>query len=662
MRVVTGSADAGTGSNTLLAMIAAETLAVPLEAVSVLSMDTRDAPPELGAWASRFTMTGGNATRLAAEQAREELVRAGADLLEAAPRDVRLGEGRVFVAGSPERGLAFREIVRAHGTIHARARFDTPTDALGPSGYGNISVAYSFAAHAAEVEVDPDTGHVRVVRYVAAHDVGRALNPLAVEGQIQGGVAMGLGAALQETLTYEGGRPVQRSFLDYRIPLATDLPPIEVILVEPEDPGRAVRRQVGRRAGAGRRAARDRQRGGPRDRDPVHRAAHHPRPRGRRPSAPATAGCRGAPTRASIPPSGASPASARSTRRWSSRCSGTSAPGGRGGRRAPRAWRPSGPRRSPSWSAPSPRPTAGAGRWAAAPISWPGCARASTTPSASWTSPRCPSWPRSPTEPDRLRLGAGVRLARLLERHEIRSRLPSLHAAVTHIATPQVRNMATVGGNLCQQKRCWFFRGGFLCYKAGGWTCPCYAVLGDNRQHAVVEADRCAAVGPSDLATVLAALDATVWTWGPRRERWVPIERFYRGPGEPDLAPGEIVRAVEIPWPAPGTVALYEKVAPARRRLRHRVGRRDPARARARLRAGADRPRRRRRPAPPGGGGRARPRRGPARRGDGRPGGGGGSWSTRSPSPGTRTRSTWRAGWWPGSSAGRRARGAGDRP
>jgi CO/xanthine dehydrogenase FAD-binding subunit len=165
-------------------------------------------------------------------------------------------------------------------------------------------------------------------------------------------------------------------------------------------------------------------------------------------------------------------------------------------------------------------------------------------------------------EPDRLRLGAGVRLARLLERPEIRSRLPSLHAAVTHIATPQVRNMATVGGNLCQQKRCWFFRGGFLCYKAGGWTCPCYAVLGDNRQHAVVEADRCAAVGPSDLATVLAALDATVWTWGPRRERWVPIERFYRGPGEPDLAPGEIVRAVEIPWPAPRTVALYEKVAP----------------------------------------------------------------------------------------------------
>jgi hypothetical protein len=82
---------------------------------------------------------------------------------------------------------------------------------------------------------------------------------------------------------------------------------------------------------------------------------------------------------------------------------------------------------------------------------------------------------------DRLRLGAGVKLARLLELGEIATRLPALREAVAHIATPQVRNMATVGGNLCQQKRCWFFRGGFLCYKAGGWTCPCYAVLGDSR-------------------------------------------------------------------------------------------------------------------------------------------------------------------------------------
>jgi CO/xanthine dehydrogenase Mo-binding subunit/CO/xanthine dehydrogenase FAD-binding subunit len=561
VRVVTGSADAGTGSNTLLAMIAAETLAVPLEAVSVLSMDTQDAPPELGAWASRFTMTGGHAARLAAERAREELVRAGADLLEAAPRDVRLGDGRVFVAGSPERGLAFRDVVRARGTIHARARFDTPTDALGPSGYGNISVAYSFAAHAAEVEVDPDTGRVRVVRYVAAHDVGRALNPLAVEGQIQGGVAMGIGAALQETMGYEGGRLVQRSLLDYRIPLATDLPPIEVILVEPGDPG-----------------------------------------------GPFGAKSVGEPGLVAAPPAIANAVAHAIGIRFTElpitpdrvvaalRARDGGLPGGADPRLHPGLWRVAGVRALyPSVVFPLLRDVGA--RWARRPArprrveterpaSLAELERAlaaadgQTLPMGGGTDllagmrqgiyhpervvdlTAVPELARIAAGPDGLRLGAGVRLARLLEWPEIRSRLPSLHAAVSHIATPQVRNMATVGGNLCQQKRCWFFRGGFLCYKAGGWTCPCYAVLGDNRQHAVVEADRCAAVGPSDLATALAALDATVWTWGPRRERRLPIERFYRGPGEPDLGAGEIVRAVDVPWPAPGTIALYEKVAP----------------------------------------------------------------------------------------------------
>jgi CO/xanthine dehydrogenase Mo-binding subunit/CO/xanthine dehydrogenase FAD-binding subunit len=562
VRVVTGSADAGTGSNTLLAMIAAEMLAVPLEAVSVVSMDTRDAPAELGAWASRFTMTGGNATRLAAAQAREELVRAGADLLEAAPRDVRLADGRVFVAGSPERGLAFREIVRRHGPIHARARFDTPTDALGPTGYGNISVAYSFAAHAAEVEVDPDTGRVRVVRYVAAHDVGRALNPLAVEGQIQGGVAMGIGAALQETMSYEGGRLVQRSFLDYRIPLATDLPPIEVILIEPEDPGGPFgAKSVGEPglvaappaiANAVAHATGVRFTELPITPDRVVaalRAHHGGLPRGAdarvHPGLWRVAGVR------ALYPSVVFPLLRRVGARWARQ---PAAGDGRVNTERPATLAELG--RALSTAGGRGQPMSGGTDLLA------GMRQGIYQPERVVDVSAVPELSEIVAGADRLRLGAAVRLARLLERHDIRSRLPSLHDAVAHIATPQVRNMATVGGNLCQQKRCWFFRGGFLCYKAGGWTCPCYAVLGDNRQHAVIEADRCAAVGPSDLATVLAALDGTVWTWGPRRERRLPIERFYRGPGEPDLAPGEIVRAVEIPWPAPGTLALYEKVAP----------------------------------------------------------------------------------------------------
>jgi CO/xanthine dehydrogenase FAD-binding subunit len=132
---------------------------------------------------------------------------------------------------------------------------------------------------------------------------------------------------------------------------------------------------------------------------------------------------------------------------------------------------------------------------------------------------------------------------------------------VRRIASPQVREMATVAGNLCQEKRCWFYRSDFLCYKRGGASCPCYAVQGDHRfYHAAVGAHRCQAVTPSDLATTLAALDASLVLRSGTGTRTVDLADFYRGPGETVLASGEVVTEVVLPPSAGRRVSVFEKL------------------------------------------------------------------------------------------------------
>jgi CO/xanthine dehydrogenase FAD-binding subunit len=136
---------------------------------------------------------------------------------------------------------------------------------------------------------------------------------------------------------------------------------------------------------------------------------------------------------------------------------------------------------------------------------------------------------------------------------------PVVAEAIATIASPQVRNAATVGGNLAQAKRCWFFRNGFDCYKRNGPLSPCYAVTGDHRfQHAVVDGHRCQAVTPSDLSTVFLALDAAVEI---NRSRTAPVSAFYTGPGETVLRPGELVTAVTVPASALERASAFTKLA-----------------------------------------------------------------------------------------------------
>ena len=223
-------------------MIVAETLGVPLERVEVLNSDTAVKPWDVGAHASRTTFIAGNAARLAAEKLRGQLLAMAAPELEAPVEQLRAAGGWIFVDDEPQRRIAYDRAARAghlrmHGqTLVAEAFYDPPTAMLDKDLRGNVSATYGFAAQAVVLDVELATGVVRVRRIISAHDVGRALNPLAAEGQIHGGVHMGLGYALSERLVVQEGQVLTASFMDYAILKAADMPEIVVRLIETGDP------------------------------------------------------------------------------------------------------------------------------------------------------------------------------------------------------------------------------------------------------------------------------------------------------------------------------------------------------------------------------------------------------------------------------------------
>ncbi len=241
--LISGEGDIGQGCTTTLTMIAAEELGIPPSDVSISSADTDLTPYCYGAWASRLTVTAGNAVKKAAADAKKQLLEAAGEMLETSPEDLVLQSGTVFVEGSPDKRATMGEVCRykqfAHGGggIIGRGNYETPTEMVDrKTMYGNISPAYSFVAQVAEVIVDTETGNVEVTRFITADDLGKVLNPLAVEGQLYGEVIQGLGYAVFENLVSEGGQIVNGSFADYAIPRATGLPKMENIAVETIDP------------------------------------------------------------------------------------------------------------------------------------------------------------------------------------------------------------------------------------------------------------------------------------------------------------------------------------------------------------------------------------------------------------------------------------------
>lgn len=237
--VLTGCADIGQGSNTALAQIAAGELGVGIEDVLVVSGDTGVSPEAGATSASRQTYISGNAVRLAARQAKEILIEEAASALGASAPDLDLVEGYVW-RGGQKTPMTVKEVLahcRKKGSLALGSGWFNPlTTGLDEKGQGTPYATYSYAAQVAEVEVDTETGKVSVMRLVAAHDVGRAINPQAVEGQIEGGCLMGIGYALLEEVKLAEGQIVNPRYAEYLLPMSLDTPEIYTIIVEDPEP------------------------------------------------------------------------------------------------------------------------------------------------------------------------------------------------------------------------------------------------------------------------------------------------------------------------------------------------------------------------------------------------------------------------------------------
>jgi CO/xanthine dehydrogenase Mo-binding subunit len=239
--ILTSSVEIGQGSETVLRQVCAAELGVPLDWVRIVQPDTDVTPYDQSTTASRTTFSMGNAIVLASREVREQLFQTAADLLEASPADLAAADGRVFVRGAPNRSASFAQVMRHRfsakmGTLVGRGELLTQGVLDPETGQGTASAFWYPGAFAAEVEVDPETGQVRVLRAVAASDVGRAINPQLCHQQNEGSVTMGLGQALMEELVFADGQPLNANLAEYKLPSFKDFPPFQSILVEQPDP------------------------------------------------------------------------------------------------------------------------------------------------------------------------------------------------------------------------------------------------------------------------------------------------------------------------------------------------------------------------------------------------------------------------------------------
>jgi carbon-monoxide dehydrogenase large subunit len=242
--VLAGTVEIGQGCNTILSQIAAEELKVPFENVRMHPLDTDVIPYDASTTSSRSTYHMGNAVRGAAIHAREQIFEAASPMLEASAGDLDLADGKVFLKDHPHQALPVGEVVRRKLGTNGEVRGDASyTYEIGKdldleTGHSDhASAFYMYATQAAEVAVDEDTGRVRILRMSAAHDVGKAINPLNCVAQIEGGLVMGIGSALHEELVVDSGGKVRNpSFLDYHLVTSLDAPEMISIIVECAEP------------------------------------------------------------------------------------------------------------------------------------------------------------------------------------------------------------------------------------------------------------------------------------------------------------------------------------------------------------------------------------------------------------------------------------------
>jgi 4-hydroxybenzoyl-CoA reductase subunit alpha len=247
-----GMPEIGQGSDTALAMIAAEELGVHLKDINVIPLDTDVTPTDLGAYSSRVTLMGGNAVKMAAAETKAQVLKGGAELLECSPEDLMARAGEVYLKDSPDKKVTFMKAAHKafamNGPVVGRGHYSPPEQLGGPQKGSTVgtSPAYSFCAQAFEVSVDTSTGKVKVLNVTDVHDCGTVINPLALHGQVEGSAVMGIGEALYEQNLFENGIQINDSLHEYLIPTTMEAPEMKSLVVDAwEDAGPFGAKEVG---------------------------------------------------------------------------------------------------------------------------------------------------------------------------------------------------------------------------------------------------------------------------------------------------------------------------------------------------------------------------------------------------------------------------------
>jgi len=226
--VFTGSHSHGQGHETTFAQLVADDLGIPMEQVEIVHGDTGAIPFGMGSYASRSAAVGGSAIHVSLQKIKEKGRKIAAHLLEAAEGDIVFEGGKFSVKGSPDRAKAWGEVVLMAYLAHNLPQGMEPGLEV-TSFYDPVNFTFPFGAHIAVVEVDPETGHVKILRYVAVDDVGKVINPMIVDGMVHGGIAHGVGQALWEWGVYDdNGQLLTATMMDYAVPKADDLVSFEL--------------------------------------------------------------------------------------------------------------------------------------------------------------------------------------------------------------------------------------------------------------------------------------------------------------------------------------------------------------------------------------------------------------------------------------------------
>lgn len=238
--ITSGANDIGQGSDTMLAIIVAETLGISMDKTFVIAADTLITPVDFGSYSSRVTFMAGNAAKNAAENLKNEIATAVANKMEISQNELNFIDNRVF-SNDKKVDLSWYEaidiLVANRGAVSTSGKYISPKLGGDFKGSGaGLSPSYSFGSCIAEVDVDTETGYVKILNVWGAHDCGKALNPIAVEGQLQGSWHMGIGQAISEEMLYYNGLLLNNNFLDYKIPTSLDTPPIHTNIIETIDP------------------------------------------------------------------------------------------------------------------------------------------------------------------------------------------------------------------------------------------------------------------------------------------------------------------------------------------------------------------------------------------------------------------------------------------